>query len=83
MKAYPNPGKAQSIIKYCFPDQTNAGFFIYNAHGQLILNENIQVLKNQVNQKSIDISKLAKGIYYFGFSLASGEKMVDKLIVLN
>jgi hypothetical protein len=83
MKAYPNPGKAQSIIEYSLPDQTNAGFFIYNAHGQLILNENVAVLKNQVNQKQIDVSRFAKGVYYYGFTLASGEKMVDKLIVLN
>jgi hypothetical protein len=83
IKAYPNPGKAHSIIEYSLPDQTEAGFFMFNPLGQLILNETIQNNKNQVNQKKIDVSRLAKGIYYYGFTLASGEKIVDKLIVCN
>ena len=83
IKAYPNPGKAQSIIEYSFPDQTHVGFFLYNTMGQLIVNENIQINKNQVNQKKVDVSQLARGIYYYGFSLASGERIVDKLIVSN
>ena len=83
IKAYPNPGKSQAIIEYSIPDQTHAGFFMYNALGQMVMNENIQILKNHINQKRIDVSQLAKGIYYYGFSLASGEKIVDKLVVLN
>ena len=83
MKAYPNPGKSQSIIEYSLPEQTEAGFFMFNNLGQMIMKKNIQINKNQVNKTLIDVSQLTKGIYYYGFSLASGEKIVDKLIVTN
>ena len=81
MKARPNPGKEYSIIEFSFPENTKARFVMYGPTGQLIMNEPVLIASNQFQQKRVDISKLEDGIYFYGFQLNNGERIIDKLVV--
>jgi len=54
---------------------------MYNAFGQLILNERVLPAGNRVQQKRLDISKLADGIYFYGFQFKNGKRIIDKLVI--
>lgn len=81
MKALPNPGKDFSTIEFSFPDKTEASFIMYNAFGQMIMNEPVFLAGNLVDQKKLDVSKLGDGIYFYGFQFRNGKRIIDKLVV--
>jgi hypothetical protein len=81
MNIYPNPGKEYSVIEYSFPENTEASFFIYNSTGQLIMQEPVLVASNKTERKTVDTTRFADGIYYYGFRFINGEKVIDKLVI--
>ncbi len=83
MKIYPNPGKNSCMLEFLFPDNSNAEFVLYNSTGILIQNENLKIANAQLNKKRLDLTGLSNGIYFCGFQLNNGEKILEKLIVRN
>lgn len=83
MKSLPNPSREYSTIEYSFPENAEAFFFMYNSLGQLIFREPVHIESKQIQNKKIDTSLLAKGIYIYGFQFKSGEFITGKLVVNN
>jgi hypothetical protein len=81
MNIYPNPGKEYSVIEYSFPENMEASFFIYNSTGQLIMQEPVLIASNKTERKTVDTTRFADGIYYYGFRFINGEKVIDKLVI--
>ena len=72
IELYPNPAKEQFSIKIG-RHQINQ-LNIYNAMGQQMVFENL-------NKTTYDISNFAKGVYYVEVFLENGKKSVQKLMV--
>ncbi len=83
MKIRPNPGRNYSTIEYSFPENSIAEFVLYNSMGEIIRNEPVEIARNQINIKRIDLKDLKPGIYYCGFHFHNGTKIMDKLVVSN
>lgn len=81
LKALPNPGKNFSTIEFSFPESHEANFIMFNAFGQLIMNEPVLLASNQIQQKRLDVSKLGDGIYFYGFQFRNGKRIIDKLVI--
>jgi hypothetical protein len=60
---YPNPASNQLNLAYQANTETRAILKIYNADGREILFQNCQLYTGE-NNLMIDITSLAKGIYY-------------------
>lgn len=83
LKSMPNPGRNSSTIEFSFPVDTEASFVLYNTFGQVIVNEPVQIVANEVQNKKLDVSLLASGVYIYGFQFKTGEKVFDKIVVQN
>jgi hypothetical protein len=83
MNIYPNPGKEYSVIEFSFPVNDKADFILYNAFGQMIMNEPVLLASNQLQQKRVDVSHLNDGIYFYGFQFKNGKRVIDKLVILK
>ncbi len=81
MKAQPNPGKDFTTIEFSFPESAEANFILYNAFGQLVMNEPVLLAGNQLQQKRVDVSKFDDGIYFYGFQFKNGKRVIDKFII--
>ncbi|HSM47510.1 MAG TPA: T9SS type A sorting domain-containing protein, partial [Draconibacterium sp.] len=81
MNIYPNPGKEYSVVEFSFPVNDQADFILYNAFGQMIMNEPVLLASNQLQQKQIDVSYLSDGIYFYGFQFKNGKRVIDKLVI--
>ncbi|MEO6306123.1 MAG: T9SS type A sorting domain-containing protein [Bacteroidia bacterium] len=73
LKVFPNPATDQLSIEVA-QLLNESSFSLYNINGQEIINQNINELKTQ-----IDISKLAKGVYYLKIKNVNGVQ-VKKII---
>src|SRR3989339_1099840 len=61
LKIYPNPTNGNITIEFTLPEKQKALLKIYNSKGELF--RKFIVAENE-NQKNIDTSKWAKGVYY-------------------
>ena len=61
IKIYPNPTNGNITIEFTLPEKQKALLKIYNSKGELF--RKFIVAENE-NQKNIDTSKWAKGVYY-------------------
>lgn len=82
MKIYPNPGSDSCTLEFLSIEQ-NAEFVLYNSTGELIKDEKLATQRFQLNQKQLDLTGLSNGIYFCGIQLATGERILDKLVVNN
>ena len=73
--AYPNPASDFIILDI---EQKNAHVQLWNAQGQLILEQRVQNTKGE----TIDISKLSGGFYYLVLS-TKNERWTQKLLLIN
>lgn len=81
LKARPNPGKNYTTIEFSFPENTDARFIMYNAFGQMIMNEPVLLASNELQKKLVDVSHLSDGIYFYGFQFNNGKRVIDKLMI--
>jgi hypothetical protein len=81
LKAKPNPGKDFTTIEFSFPESAEVSFIMYNAFGQLVMNEPVLLAGNQLQQKRVDISQFGDGIYFYGFQFKNGKRVIDKFII--
>lgn len=82
MRIYPNPGSDSCTLEFLSIEQ-NAEFVLYNSTGELIKDEKLATQRFQLNQKQLDLTGLSNGIYFCGIQLATGERILDKLVVNN
>ncbi|OFY38583.1 MAG: hypothetical protein A2X01_17825 [Bacteroidetes bacterium GWF2_35_48] len=61
LKIYPNPTNGNITVEFTLPEKQKALLKIYNSKGELF--RKFIVAENE-NQKNIDTSKWAKGVYY-------------------
>jgi hypothetical protein len=54
---------------------------MYNAFGQLVMNEPVLLAGNQLQQKRVDVSQFGDGIYFYGFQFKNGKRVIDKFII--
>lgn len=83
LKVVPNPVKSSTTIEFSFPFDAEAQFVLFNPVGQLILKEPVRLVSNQFQHKKLDVSQLTDGVYFFGFQLKTGERVLDKMAVQN
>lgn len=72
----PNPATDYALVSYTVTDDSKAYLTVYDNNGKVILRSS---LSGSTGTQSINISKLAKGSYYFVVS--SGKSSVTKTVV--
>lgn len=77
----PNPAKDFSLLKFTFSDQRKAQFVLFNANGQLIETETVFFMPNIFSEKQILTAQLESGLYFCGFQLENGERVLEKLVI--
>jgi len=81
ISAYPNPANNECSFVFKLPNNVNSGNIkIHNNLGQLIQTISIQ---NNISEKTINISNLSMGQYYYTLDGNSFKTLAKKLIILR
>jgi hypothetical protein len=76
---FPNPNSGQFNFAISLPESTNLNFTIVNMLGQVVYTKAENNVTNTV--LSVDLSNLAKGIYYANITDSNNNKTVKKIII--
>ena len=79
LQIYPNPSKYWVKAKITSPVNANGMYRLYNQAGQLMLTNNLSLLKG-TNIEDIDITKLPAGIYRFIMEIKGNGNLSQKII---
>jgi hypothetical protein len=80
LRVYPNPTSDVLHINYNLNNASNVKIDVVNTHGQIIKSINNSVKSTGIQTEYIDLTGIAKGIYFVQLTTAN-ETKVEKLIV--
>ena len=61
---YPNPlGDSPLTVRFFSADDHPARFWVHNLEGEVVLETNLSALAGEVNERTVDLSQLASGLY--------------------
>ena len=77
---YPNPNDGNMTLSYNLPTDQQGQFIIYDVVGNTVAKTN---LDKGLNQKQIDLTQLAAGIYYYRVSFNDVIIATDKIVIVK
>ena len=79
LSIYPNPNDGQFYLSFDALSDESSAFRITNAHGQVVLNQNISISSGE-NVALIDMDQHAQGMYFIHINV-NGELLTERFMV--
>ena len=79
-RVYPNPVDNQLIIEYNTPEVETLDLLLFNASGQIFLNQKIEVVELGFRRFTIDVSSYPAGVYFMMLKNTVQTKVIRILV---